>query len=466
MSKYPLTRITIVLALTTLFLFVFSHLGAFAFETFVSNEDVYAEGTTVASVNVANKTPEEAKILLAEEITNWKSQQKLELVILKDMLELKEEFYSIDLDTTVSSIQSGQDNSLVTEINQEAFQNALTTASFSIDINAIDYELLETDLIQAIGMLQQELVLNIEQYFTTETSVGTISEASIKLGEIPAGLSNFIGQFPTIEINETSQFSLLEFLKEHEAALTAKEDLSILASALYQVVLPTNFQIVERNQSIELPSYASLGYEAKVSIDDNQDFVFTNPNTDSYSIKLDLVNDRLYVSLIGPQFIYDYSIALKDQEKFPPRTIKYFSAYVNKGDVQIVEEGKDGLLVSIYREVFDQTGFKIEELKISEDFYPPIHRKELHSIEASLPDRSGTNNGEESVGFPSNEQSEDGQLEESDNPSQSPSNEGTTNSNESSNESTENTDQDSATDSGSNTDSASSGSKVTTKKMK
>ena len=50
------------------------------------------------------------------------------------------------------------------------------------------------------------------------------------------------------------------------------------------MILPTNFSIIERNISEELPDYAELGFEAKVNPEKNKDLVFSNGNESSYKI--------------------------------------------------------------------------------------------------------------------------------------------------------------------------------------
>jgi len=51
------------------------------------------------------------------------------------------------------------------------------------------------------------------------------------------------------------------------------ELLNVIATGIYQAVLPSNFSIVERNIGSSLPNYANLGFEAKVNPRNNTDFI-------------------------------------------------------------------------------------------------------------------------------------------------------------------------------------------------
>ena len=99
-------------------------------------------------------------------------------------------------------------------------------------------------------------------------------------------------QLHEIELAPMSQFSLIKHVEELGLQQLSSEALSGIATGIYQVILPTNFSIIERNISEELPDYAELGFEAKVNLETNKDLVFLNGNESSYKIILKAKDDQ------------------------------------------------------------------------------------------------------------------------------------------------------------------------------
>ena len=127
------------------------------------------------------------------------------------------------------------------------------------------------------------------------------------------------------KLNRKLCFSLLNYLKDEQLHTLSEQTLNKIASAVYTVILPTNFSVLERHISITLPSYAVLGFEAKVDVKKNFDLAFSNPNDSEYAIEFAVKDGSLVVSLTGPEFLNEYTIALDDEKSFEPKTIKQYS---------------------------------------------------------------------------------------------------------------------------------------------
>ena len=70
---------------------------------------------------------------------------------------------------------------------------------------------------------------------------------------------------------------------------------------------------------------------------------------------------------------------VREKQEVLPRTIYRYSNELAPNKEQLLQEGKPGMRVSVYRQTSDKAGpFEKEEL-ISEDYYPPVHRVILKS---------------------------------------------------------------------------------------
>jgi hypothetical protein len=186
-----------------------------------------------------------------------------------------------------------------------------------------------------------------------------------------------------IKVEGHSQVSLLKLIEAQKLVTFSPEAASMLATTIYEAILSSNFTIVERQTGVILPEYASLGIEAKVDLDNHLDLVFVNPNNASYEIKLQRQDNTLTAKLIGSKFLYDYKINLAEKQEFKPKTIIQYSPLLPTNTTNIQQEGKNGFLIKVYRDIYDENGGWLRKEAISEDFYPPVPRIELHALTSS-----------------------------------------------------------------------------------
>jgi hypothetical protein len=221
---------------------------------------------------------------------------------------------------------------------------------------------------------------NPEHKSKSEASIETISEINAKGLALTPGLQQFIDAYPEIEIGGTSPFSLLEFIEGEGFTGATDQDLSTLASSLYELMLPTNFEVIERNQGRELPDGIELGMEAYVNKEQGKDFIFSNPNGGSYTITLQRQGDLLSISLTGAELPYRVTVERRNELAFKPKVIKQYSPYLHTGEVMVTEEGRNGMQVEVWRSFQTLKGEFLKVEKVSEDFYLPVHKEELHSM--------------------------------------------------------------------------------------
>jgi hypothetical protein len=212
-----------------------------------------------------------------------------------------------------------------------------------------------------------------------------LNQSIMKINDIPIDLQTFLEHGSKIDISEQSTFSLLDFVKVKRLDKLSSDTLSLIASGIYQSILSTNFSILERNIGNSLPRNGSLGFETELNVEQNEDLIFSNPNNSIYSIELVLENKSLKVILLGEKLPYHYKIT-KDIQTFKPKTIIQYSPLLPNGKVKVATTGKDGNLVKVYRDVY-QGEQKLKRELISSDYYPPVHRVEIHSLNTSITDQ-------------------------------------------------------------------------------
>ncbi len=355
-----------------------------AFEKVTNADGRFSKGTTIGALDVSGKTEGEAKSLLEKEYVNWLKDSSIQLQYGEKTTALDLNQFHLDSQQTISSIKDGQKNSAFITIEQLQVEEQVEILfpeikSSDLDINKLMNHLNETASLFDAGSHS----FNLHDDYLLANKIKTdeiINTAVITLKDVPDNLQTIIEKNPSIDIAPDSTFSLLEFAKEHK--INDADSLNIIATGIYQAILPSNFSIVEKNISNSLPEYAALGYEAMVSQSKNVDFVITNSNKSKYILVLQQENNQLSVTLKGQKFLYVYKITSKDEQMMKPKTIIQYSPQLLPGKTKVQTIGVDGLSVKIFRDVFQGEKFIKSEL-ISEDYYPPVFQVELHGLTGS-----------------------------------------------------------------------------------
>lgn len=376
-------KLFIILFLCTFFIFSFSHFGASVFQAMINNDNSLSEGTMVGGVDVSGKSENEAIQKVDEQLTEWLETTNMQLHFKEKSILLDNALFRFEISESVTTASIGQKNEVLVHIDNDAFEESMRQNFPSVNKNDLDIEKLHYALLKNAKMLESgKFDISLEDYLYTENLVKNelISESIIQLENSSSALTRLTSKVRKIEIPLESQFSLVNFIIENGLKSESPTLHNALASGIYELVLPTNFSIIERHISNEKPDYAKLGFEAKVDIEKNMDLIFTNMNQTSYFIELKQNGDSLLLSLTGPSFLNKYAIYTKDEQTFKPKTIKHFNPLLKKGQKTVEKEGKDGLLISVFREVYDEKGKLLKKESISEDFYPPIPQIEVYAL--------------------------------------------------------------------------------------
>lgn len=343
----------------------------------------FSEGTTIGSLDVSEKTDEEVKSMLEQKYVDWLKEESIKLQYGEITATLDLNQFHLDAQQTVDSIKDGQKNTAFFTIDKQKVVEQLGLLFPQLESNDFDLDKLISSLSQTASLFQEGYhIFNLynDYLIASQKKDSVLNTAVINLNEIPNELQIFIEKNPEIELKKEATFSLLELAKKQNMKDTYT--LNVLASGIYQAVLPTNISIVERNISSSLPDYASLGYEAKVNQSRNVDLILANPNKVKYTFDLQLENGQLIVTLKGQKFAYNYKISTKDEQRLKPKTIVQYSPLLLPGKTKVQTIGTEGRIIKVYRDIYQGGSFIKSEL-ISEDYYPPTYQVEIHGLGGS-----------------------------------------------------------------------------------
>ncbi|WP_458412338.1 VanW family protein [Schinkia sp. CFF1] len=374
MSRYLNLKLFGLLLFCTGLIFIFSYLGTNAIESVFHKETaVYGSGTMISSITLNGKTKEEAKAELTNKIQEWSRTSSFSIQYQNKTTELPDNIFKIDINKSIQQVKDGQPSDLVVEIDSPLLDEEINkTVENETILNDLDIDKLKETLVDSVQPLQAEPTrIQLLAYLKTDGEIANKELTTTTIKGIASQKKNLEAILPNLNEIEVGPNETFSFQNTFGNNQPENEALSMIATGIYRVILPTNFMIVERNISKQLPSYSELGAEAKVS--DKMNLVFTNPNPYSYKITIHVVKGALQVKLIGPPFPYKYTIR-KEAESYSPKTVLQFSAKLSPSQTKVLDNGKKGLLAKVYREAKDDNNLLIETTFISEDFYPPEYR--------------------------------------------------------------------------------------------
>ncbi|UXH44232.1 VanW family protein [Rossellomorea vietnamensis] len=381
MKKGLLVKLMAVLFFSTFFLYGFSHLGVYAYESFFVQSLNLSKHAAVASVNLGGANKEEAVKILEGKIIEWKGNQNIMLEFNGESARVDSALFQFHLEESLEKLDDNENTSLMVTLDDQALDSFLSDHFPDYSPDDINVASLKEYVLSLAGNLNSGETIDVYDYLDKNASTQVLFEAVSNELNITPTIKSFIDNFPSILIAPNSQFSFSDFLETEGFVVESQADLSPVASLLYQITLHSNFSIIERNISKELPDYVTLGYEAKFNPMNNQDFVITNPNATEYELKLAIQENRIKAQLEGIPFSSTYNVRLSEKETFPPRLIKQFSPFVEKGSVDIQQEGKDGVLIRVYKQKLSTSGEILSEELINEDFYAPQNKVAVYPLQ-------------------------------------------------------------------------------------
>ena len=391
MIKQQGMKLFIVLLLSTLFIYSFSHFGALAYEAVTSDEDVFLPGTTIGSVDVSGQAKIDAVTSIADQIQRWQNETKIDVQYKEKLAPVNLAIFQFDIQGSIDNAQNGQQNPVLATIDPNDLDGFLMQLSANLALDDTALTLVKNELLAfAQNLIVGQQQLSINQIIQTDAANETISENTLSLDGASVAMMDWVEGLSPITVPAKSQVSFVKLLEENQLTAMPNGISSVIASAIYRTILSTNFDIVERHIGQNLPAAIDLGYEAKINTDNHLDFVFGNPNDTEYKIELQWSYPELTIQLKGNPFLYKYEIVESDKQEFKPKTIIQYSPQLLPAQKTVKEAGKPGYLIKITRKVYGEKGELLREEIISEDFYAPIEKVEVHGLTAGTTS-DGTN---------------------------------------------------------------------------
>ncbi|MBM4762449.1 VanW family protein [Bacillus sp. B15-48] len=376
-------KLFVVLLISTLFIFSFSHFGSLAFSAMKADSGRFIAGTTIAAIDVAEKSHDEAVILLLDQIENWRENTTIILNYKELTSTINTEIFHFDVSISVEKAVNGEKNNLIVAIDNNAFRAEMNEISQAIVFDEAETKKVENELKQfGESLLTGEHQLSLNKTLEVDSEIEVLAETTLPLTKTSMLMGEWVNQMSPIHVPTNAQVSFLQHIDEKQLSSVPAEVLSMIATAVYETVLVTNFSIVERHIGQKLPDYAELGFEAKVNRDQRLDFVFANLNNLEYTIELSWERPNLIVQVKGSPYLYKYKVEKRNHEEFKPRTIIQYSPQLRPGATTVKERGSNGVVTTIVRKVYDENGQFSREEFLSEDYYAPAERIEIHALKA------------------------------------------------------------------------------------
>jgi hypothetical protein len=389
--KYPYElKIFSVILLSTFLIFSSSHFGVLAFEGIISKAKGFPENTWIGPLDVSGLEKTEANEQLLAKVTEWQMNSTIQI----SYKEINGDFPISDIyfkvDESVQVAKDSTKNEIIIELDDTTLQATLTSLSSDYSKTKVDMNLLENELITKISTLQTGIIsINVEDYLTAPTMEDQVVH-TIKIPIVNEDLKN-IGA--TLNIEPKATFSLLQFLEGQGLTSLDNNVINVIASGVYQAVLPTNFEILERHIGVELPEHTLLGFEAKLDSKLKRDLLFYNPNNDNYKIEIYNDGQFLIFDVVGAPFLYEYTIMQEGLQQFNPKIIKQFNPLLEPGQSKITRNGQKGYYLEVSRLILDETGKLIEQQLMSKDYYSPVHQVEVVGLGTKESDLNVGNTG-------------------------------------------------------------------------
>lgn len=377
MKQKNVLKAALPIVLFSLFIFSFSYYGTHFYDRLFQSDEFFDEGTRVGIESVEGMTETEAARHLTARVEEWRTQSAVTLRYMEKEAEMNKNLIEFQTTKSVSEVVDGRENNLYAVVSDQLLLAELESQFPGHSWDKTDMKLLAADLSDIGSHLQTgNTAVDLSVYVPKESQQEMIAE--VLIDGAPSVLQSFVKRNSSILIPSSGIISFNEWMMKTNDQSLDEKSLGLLSSALYQLVLQTNFSVLEKNQSTSLPDYIPLGFEAKVSKSGKQDFVFHNENQTDYTVEWSVSGGRLKGVIKGLPFYYNYQPVLKNKRTIKPKKIVQFSSSVEYGKVRLERMGSNGQMADVYR-VVKERATALKEEQIAADFYAPVHIIELHS---------------------------------------------------------------------------------------
>lgn len=400
------------------FLFIF----LFLLIVMIPQANIYAttkitSGSSIANVELSGLTTEEAKEKLQTELDAWLAGDPIIAKSDLEQISIPRSSFQFDLDATLTEMKQQTKRHWSRFFRRK--QNILLPIHVSIkDKDALFEEWPDRiDKEKTIGYIKTVVEnlgtqhVKIAYQSEPENDLQTVAEISIPIKKLSKTDMKYMADSVTgVSIPIEQTFSFLESVHLPEQFTTSEKEVDFFATAFYSLFLQTNVNVLEKHSQQTVPNYGKPGVEATVNPEKAQDLLIYNPNHFSYIIDAKVDGEKLILSLQSVTSEYTYKYKLKDTKKVNPKTIYRYSRDLMADEEIILEYGKPGEKVDVYRYTYSKNGGFIDEELMKHAYYPSSPKVILTSNK-TLVDQSNENVEEQNNDIEKNEEQEEEQSE-------------------------------------------------------
>ncbi|SER67478.1 VanW family protein [Salisediminibacterium halotolerans] len=391
-----------VIASVAVFLTLFTYGGAGLY-SYAFGEEQFSEDRQIASADVSEMSVSEAESHVSDEADIWLNEAEISVRWFDERLPLDNNTVSVDEEAAVNeALQSENNNSgIVLHVHEDSLiEDAGRFTGLANFAERVNIEELTESLELELADMPANTQISVNEYMSLENEVLVRSERDRTLeGEA----SEWIRELEEVTIEADSVFSFHEMLNDHDISYVSGEDAAVLSSAVYETLVQSNFEIVERHIRYERYENVPLGYDAAIS-NNNQDLQAENVNDTAYTLRFETTSEGFAVELEGYDWPYTVDIDMDSEEQVDYDTRIRFDEQLPPGTEESLQDGRQGEFVRLTRSFSDESNEILREETISEDFYAPQHALEARSTEImeetsdeseELPDEGSDIPGEE-----------------------------------------------------------------------
>ncbi|MGB3260048.1 hypothetical protein [Paenisporosarcina sp.] len=377
---------------TTVLFFGLSQAGTYAINKVVFPTKGFGDQTYIGPYDVSNLPETDAAVTVQTGVKAWYDEAQVQIKLQDAIIPFPLEVVEFNTDRTLTSARDGAKNELRFDVTEESVGTFLNQQFSPMIFSDEEIVSVTKSIREQLASGRKDQTIDISTALLASSSVETaITNVSFNNIETSVGIRNLMTALNGYVINPKSTFSLLEFIETADLGVLTEQDLTTVASILYASILQTNFGVDERSIGPVVPTSVPLGFEASINRELGIDFVFTNPNTTSFTLNLNGVGTGINASVTGFPFVYQYETTITDRLEFQPKIIKQFSSFVEPNTIRVKSQGQNGIQVTVFKYIKSSSDI-IETKEVSKDFYPPVHKVEIHPLTASAP-AEGTTDG-------------------------------------------------------------------------
>ncbi|UOY92621.1 VanW family protein [Ectobacillus sp. JY-23] len=339
----------------------------------------FQEGTYIGSVNVSGMGREQAQQNVQKQVDAWLASSNIQITYQEATVSVPATVFVFDVPGSVASAKQKTRTPLIVTVDSKQLTAFL---QFSQEVvAALNQEVLQKALQRSSANLERDKTFVATEFLQKESIHRVVAQSEIKAIDMYSSeLGLWLSQYKTLTLEPGHELSLQKLVKD-KLSLTDGA-LSVIATLMNEAALSTNLEVRKRSISLQLPAYAEAGTEARIE-KDKTDFVLYNPNTTPYTLRFQLTNSGMSLSIEGLPFAYIYTPYTEITDVAKSEIVQVITPAKHDA-VTVRREGSDGLFVKVYRDIYRNGAFLKRE-QVAEDRYLPVSQVKHALVLPKLP---------------------------------------------------------------------------------